>query len=95
MQAKKPFTTLQSSTSKAFQLYSHRSSKLKDSLKPFISREVMEWLNRMYPEPAINPEQTMADIQYQAGRRSVVRFVNLVYKNQDGQNVNIIPNGEN
>ncbi|ABY70997.1 hypothetical protein [Pseudomonas phage DL62] len=42
----------------------------------FTSQQI-EWLEQTFPEHQIGPGTTMEDIQFQAGRRDVVRAVRL------------------
>ena len=37
--------------------------------------DLIKDLDVMFPEPAIGPQDSMADIQYEAGQRSVIQFI--------------------
>ncbi|ABW23109.1 hypothetical protein SPCB_033 [Pseudomonas phage vB_PaeP_SPCB] len=53
-----------------------RSGKGKAQPVTFTSQQI-EWLEQTFPEHKISPGTTMEDIQFQAGRRDVVRAVRL------------------
>lgn len=41
---------------------------------PNTSHELIELLDRTFPEPAIGPNDTMDEIKFKAGQRSVIAF---------------------
>ncbi|CAX63148.1 hypothetical protein PPphikF77_gp31 [Pseudomonas phage phikF77] len=53
-----------------------RTGKGKAHPVTFTSQQI-EWLEQTFPEHQISPGTTMEDIQFQAGRRDVVRAIRL------------------
>lgn len=47
---------------------------------PYISEDLIAYLEDLVPEPHIQPTDTMEHIQYRAGQRDVVNAIKDLYK---------------
>jgi hypothetical protein len=50
---------------------------------PYISEDLIAFLEDLIPEPHIQPTDTMEHIQYRAGQRDVVNTIKDLYKLRD------------
>ncbi len=50
--------------------------------QPSISKEVIEYLNQVFPDACAELKDEMKDIYYKSGQRSVYRHLKQIYDNQ-------------
>jgi hypothetical protein len=50
--------------------------------KPQIPKDLIEYLNREYPEACAEPGQTMDQLMFYGGKRDLVRLLALIYEEQ-------------
>lgn len=49
---------------------------------PFIPLELIEWLDKKFPERTPEPTATLDHIRIETGKREVVRFLKVKYEEQ-------------
>lgn len=54
--------------------------------QPLITEELMNYLNKLYPERCPDPRHNDREIWMRAGERRVVRFLQSVFDGQDAGN---------
>jgi len=50
--------------------------------KPLITEELLNYLEKMFPEKCAELKQSEREIFYQSGQRSVVKHIREIFKNQ-------------
>lgn len=60
----------------------HKAKQVEPDEPPFIPKDVLEYLERVFPEPRHGLEASDAELRFEAGRRNVIQFIQRVYEQQ-------------